>query len=160
LLTYRIQQTETSYESGYGIVLENPLGSTLYAIASDTFNCTANVGPGQFGLSITGEFSDFFVSFYVYNGGEIVPNTATLSTIVNGDTITAFGNTLVSPECREVVPFIVNIEEQTDTYIKGTYETEFFQLIPDSNTTTVNCENWESLGILSAEFAVPIGTCN
>ncbi|MEM1122801.1 MAG: hypothetical protein AAGJ18_20315 [Bacteroidota bacterium] len=161
LLTYRLQETEVNYENGYGVVLRGPLsGSTLYAIGSDTFNCVSTVEANSVGLSIQGSFTDFFVSFYQFENGNAFATTAILSTVVEGDTITAYGADFIDPSCRGDVEFLVNIEEETDEFIRGTFETEFFQLIVDSTETTINCENWKSLGILNAEFAVPLGSCN
>lgn len=163
LLSYRIQQTEIEFPEGFGVKITNDTTKlSLYAIAADTFQCQADVLGNSLSLSTSGEIGDFFIAFFKFEDGEPFTYNAIVTTVIDNERITVFGSDFINPDCAGDTPFLVNIEEETKDFIRGTYEAEFFKLVPpqDSTADIQGCEIWESVGILNAEFAVPLGTCD
>jgi len=162
-LTYRLADGgEVAYDEGFGVALKSLDGNTnLYTIASGDITCVGDVDSSSVGLSIEGSGIEFLISWFEFDdGGSSFGYFSAVKTVIDGDTLTVYGpGTLVRPECA-AEPLIVNIEEETDEYIRGAYEGEFFDLVIDSTSTgEITCENFRSVGIINAEFFVPLTGC-
>jgi len=160
-LTYRISnEEEVVYDDGFGVALHDTLGGSLYAIASGDFTCSSEVENDVIRFQIGGEINDFLIIWLETPDGDVFSFQATVKTVINGDTIEVVGSGNLLPfGCVEENPLIVNIEEETEEFIKGTYEGEFFEFVFDSTATELTCDNWQSVGILNADFFVPLGEC-
>ena len=166
-ITYRLKQKGTNFNRGYGVVIED-FGIEDYYLSSDTITlCETETtifpeGGGTSSTNIIASFSNFYITFSIDEPGNVFPGTAYIVEVLGeNDILTYYGGFPFVPKCSEDYSTIVNIEEKTDEFIRGTYEAEFFQSVVDSLIAPYpdNCNDWESVGLMQAAFTIPLNTC-
>ncbi|MEL6253139.1 MAG: hypothetical protein AAFR87_14100 [Bacteroidota bacterium] len=145
--SYSLQGSTKNYAAGYGKeVLED-----FYVLASDSVFCDGNGGYSTRAQSDTG----FFISFFQFSPNNFGLAQAVLRREINGDTVAVFSGTFVLNCTNDPV---ITIRNRTASSIEGTYEAEFFSL-PDPSQDPNDCNNWQSVGTLLADFIVPVDSC-
>lgn len=142
------------------LIQENGLGYRLlpdfpyYAVSSDSITCDGDGGSTLRFSDISSYFLNFFRSDTTYR-----PLTSILVTVnEQGDTTYLQGGLLVHA-CESIEPQLT-ITEESDTMLRGTYTGEFFRSVaPQDSTSQELCDYYESVGALTAEFAVPLVDC-
>lgn len=150
---YQIQGRELVSSNGFGRRDYNEWSrSDFYIISSDAVTCGAQ-GSYQYN-----GHADFVILFFKTPGSleEIPLLQARLKRVINGDTViveTAFSSN--NPGCSRPGATI-KITEETQDYIEGFIESEFFY----KETMNNSCAERRSAGIIRAEFAVPLERCD
>ena len=163
-ITYIFQNQEKSYGNGYG-VFANIGDFESYYLSSDTITlCEITISPNgqRTTLNVINRFSDFAVSFDIDPDGNIIGATGHIYKVFGeDDTKTYHGGFPFTPKCSTNFPITLQIEDKTDNFIRGTFEAEFFQSVVDSLIPPVpdNCDDWESVGVMRAAFALPLTKC-
>lgn len=163
-IKYRFKEKETVHEQGYGVVV-NSFDTKDYYLSSDTITlCEVNQSEGGLGdtSNVIGRFSEFYITFSTDENGEVyAPSGYIVETLGDNNRVNYYGGFPFTPECSTNTPITLNIEEKTDDFISGTFEAEFFQSVVDSLIPPVpdNCDDWESVGVMKAAFAVPLTVC-
>lgn len=162
-VSYSFQGEKKDYERGYGVVVDHR-DYKDYFLSSDTIPL-CEVTYSEDGLSnminVISSFSDFAVSFSTDSRG-IVYGATGHAILKKGENekVTVHGGFHFSSECGNNSPVILQIEQETDKFIRGHFEAEFFQsiagLIPPAPD---NCSDWISVGILRAAFDIPLTIC-
>jgi len=163
-IIFRIGESEKNLERGYGVVVDF-FSSDTYFLSSDTITlCDTNFDPNGLDgtLNVIVQFSDFYVSYNTDQAGDVVnPTGAVVQVAENNEKVNYYGGFPFTPKCSTRFPTTLTIIEQTDDFVRGTFEAEFFQSIADSLIAPVpdNCDDWESVGIMQAAFNIPISIC-
>ena len=136
------------FDRGYGI----RTGDTDYFLASDSIVCAGN---GSYTL-VQEDEERLHLNFQKDAAGDTSMETALLERNIAGNTITLYSGGPVAA-CSSVTPEIEIYLEQED-FIEGTYRAEFFEMInPGADST--DCNNWQSAGVIDAQFAVALVEC-
>lgn len=147
-ITYDLVGRSAISESGLGY----RIGANGLAVVSDSLDCD---GQGGFGYKF-GDISSFLVAWANIDGDAPFPYFALNAYVENGDTAIAEWD-LFLEGCSQAPPQLTIIE-QTDSTVRGRFEAEFFRLSV-VDTFYNDCRDWRSVGILGAEFSVPIIDC-
>lgn len=143
-LLYRLQGRQNNFSNGFAKVVED---AQFYLVSSDSIECRAD---GSYSTRNKG----FIISFFKLGENDFGVGQGFLIQDTNGVRSTVFSGSFVR-NCATVQP-IVTIRKETDNFLEGTYQAEFFELIgQDPN----DCASWRSVGVLTAEFAVPLEVC-
>jgi len=162
-VSYSFQGEEKDYERGYGVVVDSGIFRD-YFLSSDTITlCEINSSENNLTdtVNVITSFSNFAIIFSVDNNEKISGATGH-AVLKNGENenVNVHGGFHFSSKCGNNSPVILRIEEETDKFIRGHFEAEFFQsivgLIPPAPD---NCSDWISVGILRAAFDIPLTIC-
>ena len=163
-IKYRFKEKETVHEQGYGVVADF-FDHDYYYLSSDTITlCEVSYNVDGSGglLNVISRFADFYITFSTDENGEVYgPSGCIVETLGENDRVNYYGGFPFTPKCSNNTPITLNIEEKTDEFISGTFEAEFFRSIADSLIPPApdNCDDWESVGVMRAAFAVPLTIC-
>lgn len=146
--SYKLQGVTKNYTNGFG----KKVTDSFYAISSDSIFCGDTYGS----IRTKAQELGFLITYFELIPGTYIQADAVLSRIINGDTLVGFSGILVQ-NCS--APPVITISNQTPTSLTGTYEGEFFTP-PLGGQDPNDCNNWTSIGILTADFTVPVENCN
>ena len=83
---------------------------------------------------------------------------ANIDAVINGDSMSVFNASNFFLECSDF-KLVIEIQEETEDFIKGTFTDEFFTFDLPFVEPFRDCSNFRSVGILTASFAVPLEKC-
>lgn len=146
-LRYNLQGRQFNYQNGFGTFDGK---NKFYVIASDSIFCEPNGGYRTKAQQDTG-----FVVSFIDDGISITIPQAVLRRRINGEIVGLYSFSLVR-NCT-TNPGTVTLTRKDSTGIAGSYVGEFFELIPGQDPNA--CSAWKSVGVLRAEFDVPLKTC-
>lgn len=136
------------YKEGFARLVPD---DNFYIVASDSIQCTAD---GTYSTAAQRD-TGFVITFFKTPQNDFVSRTGVLRRVINGDTLVVYSGDFLR-NCNTAPP-VVTILRETDYYLEGKYEANFFELIGQNPN---DCASWRSVGVLTAEFAVPLEICN
>ncbi len=163
-IKYRFKEKETVHEQGYGVVA-NFFDTKDYYLSSDTITlCEISYREDGLNgtLNVISRFADFYITFSIdENGNVFAPSGYIVEKLGENERVNYYGGFPFTPKCSNNTPVTLNIEEKTDEFISGTFEAEFFKSVDDALIPPApdNCDDWESVGVMKAAFAVPLTAC-
>ena len=146
-LQYLLQGVQNSYNNGFARLIADDL---FYIIASDSIRCTADGTYSTAAQQDTG----FVITFSKTLQTDFVLKQGILRRVIGNDTLVLYSGDFLR-NCNAAPP-VVTILRETDNFLEGKYEANFFELIGQNLN---DCASWRSVGVLTAEFAVPIEIC-
>lgn len=152
-LQYNLQGVQFRYENGFGRKDSSGRSeSDFYIVSSSPVYCSVS---GGYHIN---ERYDFLIMFHkkIGSSNDFPLVWGILRRVINGDTViieSAFSST--NPGCSRSGATI-QITKETDDYIEGMIEAEFFYVETRSAQT---CAERRSAGVLKADFAVRLEKC-
>lgn len=154
-VNYRLGSQPVVLNEGFAYQPEGP-NSKSFVLTAETAGIEC--GPGSINW---GRIDSYLLSWLEFPDGRLYPWIGTVNLVGNGDTTQAFFKGSLW-DCSSEEPE-VTITELSDSTLRGTFKAEFYRLGTshlDSDSTYNTCEFFESVGVLEAEFNVPIvGPC-